>query len=72
MTVKEVLKQRIDDLTDEQAAERLARMEWESSKAETLTDEDLDRLAAAELECSAGDVIDGRELFQRLGVCPTG
>jgi hypothetical protein len=68
MTAKEALKARIDELSEEEAAEWLARIEWESSDMETLSDEELAQLRAAEREFAAGESVDAEVVLRKLGL----
>lgn len=68
MTAKEALRERIDDLTEEEAEEWLARMEWESTEFDELTDEEMADVLAGRAEIQAGNSIDGEELFRKLGI----
>jgi hypothetical protein len=68
MTAREALKERIDSLTEEEAAEWLARMEWEAAETETLTDEEMSQVLAAEDEFAGGDSVSGEEVFRKLGL----
>jgi hypothetical protein len=67
MTAREALKERVSRLSEEEAAEWLARMEWESTEAETLTPAEMAQLEAAEREFANGESIGGDEVFKELG-----
>ena len=58
MTAKEALKERIDSLTEEEAAELLDRLEWESTEEEILTPEQWARVQEGERQIALGDVVD--------------
>lgn len=66
--MKDALKERIDQLSEEEAAEWLARMEWEATDTETLTEEELARVLAAEDEFAEGKSANGEEVFRKLGL----
>lgn len=68
MTAKEALKERVDRLSEDEAAEWLARMEWESTATETLTGDEMARVLAAERELAEGQSADGDEVFRKLGL----
>ena len=68
VTVKDALKERIDRLSEEEAAEWLARMEWEATDAETLTEDEMARVLAAEREFAEGKSVSGDEVFRKLGL----
>lgn len=68
MTAKEALRERVDRLSGEEAAEWLARMESESTSSETLTGDELAQLAAAAGELGDGRAVDGDEVFRKLGL----
>ncbi len=68
MTAKEALRERIDRLSESEAAEWLARIEWESTETETLTDEEVAEVLAADREIAGGRSVEGEEVFRRLGL----
>lgn len=68
MTAKQALRKRIDRLSEEEAAEWLARMEWESTDTETLTREEMDDVLSAEREFAEGKSVSGDEVFRKLGL----
>jgi len=68
MTAKQALRDRVERLSEEEAAEWLARFEWESTETETLTDEEMARVLAAEREFSEGKSVGGEEVFRKLGL----
>lgn len=68
MTAKEALRQRVDDLSEEEAEEWLARMEWESTTTEELAPEEMAAVLAAEREVADGHTVDGEDLFRRLNL----
>ncbi len=66
MTAKQALREKVEHLTEDEAAEWLARMEWESTDTETLTDDELEDVLAGQREIAAGESVDGEDLFRRL------
>lgn len=68
MTAKQALRERVESLSEEEAEEWLARLEWESTEFEELTPEEAAEVDAAEAAIAAGDFIDGEELFRKLGI----
>lgn len=68
MTAKQALRKRIDRLSEEEAAEWLSRMEWESTDTETLTREEMDDVLSAEHEFAEGKSVSGDEVFRKLGL----
>ena len=68
MTAKEALREKIDALTEDEAVEMLARMEWEASEFEFLSPEEAANLEAARAEVAAGKVVPAEDVFRRLGM----
>lgn len=69
MTAKEALRERIDLLTEEEeVAELLDRLEWESAQEEIPTSEQVDQLLAGEAEFAAGEFRDGAEFLRARGL----
>lgn len=68
MTAKEMLRKKIDRLTEQQAAEWLARMEWESTEVEELTAEEKALVQESQAEYARGEAMDGKELLHELGL----
>ncbi|MBE7519102.1 MAG: hypothetical protein HS107_07620 [Thermoflexaceae bacterium] len=66
MTAKQALRERIENLSEEEAAELLARLDWEASETEALDADELAEVIAARAEIGSGDFVDGEELFRRL------
>ena len=66
MTAKEALREQIERMSESEAAEWLARLEWESSESEELTPDELNAVLAGEGEIARGDSVDGDSLFRRL------
>ncbi|HML97687.1 MAG TPA: hypothetical protein PKD75_04350 [Tepidiformaceae bacterium] len=68
MTAKEALRKKIDRLTAEQAAEWLARIEWESTGVEEPAGEEKGLVEESHAEYERGDAVDGEELLHELGL----
>jgi hypothetical protein len=68
MTAKEALHEKVEGLSEDEAAELLARLEWEATETEDLTDEELAEVLEGERQLAAGDSVSGKELFARLGL----
>lgn len=68
MTAKQALRERIENLSEEEAAELLARLDWEATETETLTDEELAEVLAGKREVAAGESVDGEEVLRKLGL----
>lgn len=68
MTAKQALIERVEEMTEEEAAELLAQLEWDSTEFEVLTPEDAARVEEGFAQIRAGDSIDGAELFRQLGL----
>ena len=68
MTAKEALRERIDTLTEDEAAELLDRLEWESSEEEIPTPEQVELLLAGEAEFERGEFVDGEEFLRARGL----
>lgn len=68
MTAKEALHERVERFTEAEAEEWLARIEWDSTETETLSDAELAQVLAAEAAIEAGEFVDGEELFRELGL----
>ena len=66
MTAKEALRERIDTLTEDEAAELLDRLEWESSEEEILTPEQWARVQEGERQIADGDVVDASAFMARF------
>lgn len=66
MTAKEALRERIDTLTEDEAAELLDRLEWESSEEEIPTPEQWARVQEGERQIAAGDVVDASAFMARF------
>ncbi len=67
MTVKEALKERIDQMTEEEAADLLAYLESEEDEEE-LTPEEWEEVRRSREEYERGEYVDGEELFRELGL----
>ena len=68
MTAKEALPTRIDDLSEEEAAELLAQIEWDATEEEELTPEEIALLDEVKTQFERGEVFDGEKLLRELGV----
>ena len=69
MTVKERLYQFIEaQMTDEEAAELLAQLEWDSTEFEELTPAELAEAEAGREENERGDSVDAETVFRELGI----
>jgi hypothetical protein len=68
MTAKQALRERVERLSEQEAAEWLARIEWESTESEALTDEEMAQVLAAEREFAEGKSVSGEEVFRKLGL----
>lgn len=68
MTAKEALKDRVERLTEAQAAEWLARIEWESIELEEPNEQELVEILASQSEYDRGETVDGGELLRELGL----
>ena len=68
MTAKEALRERIDTLTEDEAAELLDRLEWESSEEEIPTPEQVELLLAGEAEFERGEFVDGEAFLRARGL----
>ncbi len=71
MTTKEALHERIDELSDEDAEELLAQLEWEATEEDELTPEELASAEAGFDEIRRGDFVDGEAALRRLGLWTT-
>lgn len=68
MTVKQALREWIERMTDEEAAELLAHLEWEAADEDELTPEEWEDARLGRLENERGESVDGEALFRELGV----
>ena len=68
MTAKEALRERIDTLTEDEAAELLDRLEWESIEEEVPTPEQVAEMLAGEAEFERGEFVDGEKFLRDRGV----
>lgn len=55
-------------MTEEEAAELLAQLEWESTEFEELTDEELARVRRGRDQIARGESVDGATLFRDLNL----
>lgn len=68
VTAKESLLERVRDLSDEEAEEWLARLEWESTEADTLGPEEFEDAEAGRREFEAGDFVLWDDLKRKLAL----
>jgi hypothetical protein len=68
MTAKEALMERVGQLSEEDAAEWLARIEWESTEFEELTAEEQAAVSKSDEEYRRGEALDGDRLLHELGL----
>ncbi len=68
MTARQAPRERVDQLSEEEAAEWLERMDWESVPTESLTAEELAAVLAADQDIAEGHFVDGEDLLRRLGL----
>jgi len=67
MTVKQALREWIDQMSDEEAAELLDRLECEAADEE-LTPEEWEEVRLGRLENERGASVDGEAFFKELGI----
>jgi hypothetical protein len=68
MTVKERLHRHIEELSEQEAAEMLARIEWEASEEDELTDEEMAEVRVGLTELKQGQSVDGEQALRSLGL----
>ena len=68
MTAKEALRERIEAFTEDEAAELLDRLEWESTEEEVPTPEQVALLLAGEAEFESGEFVDGEAFLPAHGL----
>ena len=68
MTAKQALFERIESLSEEEAAELLAKIDWDSTEYEELTEEEAAEVAASQAEYDRGESVDVEAALQRLGL----
>ncbi len=68
MSAKEALHVRIERLTEDEAAELLAQLEWDSSEFDELSPDEMAEALAGRQENERGESVDGEDLFRRLGL----
>ncbi len=68
MTVKETLRERIEQMSDEEAAELLAQIEWQEQDFELLTPAEQAEADLGRAENDRGESLDGEALFRQLGL----
>lgn len=68
MNAKDALHAHVDALTEEEAAELLAQIEWDTTEEEELTPEEARAADAGFDEIHRGDFVDGGQLLRRVGL----
>jgi hypothetical protein len=60
--------ERVEAMSEEEAAELLAQLEWESSEVEEMTPEEERRVRRGLAQIARGESIDGEALLKELGL----
>jgi PHD/YefM family antitoxin component YafN of YafNO toxin-antitoxin module len=68
MTAKQALAEYIEGLTDEEAEELLARLDWESTEEEHLSPAEMEEMLAGEAEIARGEKVSLESLIRRLNL----
>ena len=68
MTVKELLHERIEGMTEEAAAELLAQLDWEATEEDELTEEELAGVMEGRAQFARGEFVDGETVLRELGL----
>ena len=68
MTAKEALHDRIEALTEAEAAGLLDQLEWESSEEEIPTPEQVAMMLAGEAELERGETLEGEAFLRSRGL----
>lgn len=68
MTVKELLHERIEGMSDEAAAELLAQLDWDATEEEELTEEELAEVLEGRAQFARGEFVDGEKVLRELGL----
>lgn len=68
MTAKEALLERVEQLSEEEAAEWLARLADDYDEEEELSEEDMEDAIAGRRENERGESIPADQLFRRYGL----
>ena len=68
MTAKQALIERVETMTEEEAAELLNQLEWDATEFEELTPAELERVERGFKQVANGESIDGETLFRELGL----
>lgn len=68
MTVKERLYEFIREMTDEDAAELLAQIEWDATEEEELTPEELELVRQGLRDYEDGKTVPAAEVYRELGL----
>lgn len=67
MTAKQALLDRVQSLSDEEAEELLAQLDWDATATESLTDAEWAEVREAERAFARGEGADGEEVLAGLG-----
>lgn len=59
MTAKQASRERIGSLSEEEAAELLAKTDWDSTEYEELTQEEASEVVASQAEYARGESVNG-------------
>jgi len=68
MTAKQALLELVETMSEEEAEEVLARIEWEATEFEELTPEEAAEVEVGRAEFAAGHSVSADEYFKRLKV----
>ena len=68
MTAKEQLRELIERLSDEEAAELLDEVRWLVEETETLSETEMASVLEGEAEIARGEWVDGEAFFRSLGL----
>lgn len=65
MTAKQALMELVEAMTEEEAEEALAQLEWDAAEFDELTPEEAAEVEAGRAEFSAGAFVDAESFFSR-------
>jgi hypothetical protein len=68
MTVKELLHERIEGMTEEAAAELLTQLEWDDLEEEELTEEEIAGMLEGFAQIKRGDSVEGEKFLRDRGL----
>lgn len=68
MTAKQALLELVETMSEEEAEELLAQLEWESTEFDELTPEEEAEVEAGRADIAAGNSVNADEYFKRLKV----